>query len=248
MYDLIISDIDGCLSPEDSSPMNLEKLALIAQHNQLAFRQGDRPKLTLCTGRPIAFVEALCRVLQNRDIPCVAENGVWLFDPQNNQCSMDPSITQDQLEMVHAAERLSFEMFQDQGVTLQPGKSASVTLYHPDPEVIHGVIPALEAEFEKREWQFRVSPTLFYINCDLPQINKASGIDQLLARTNIDPKRTAGIGDTTSDLAIADRVETFGCPANAFAEVKEAADFVSQFEQIDGVLDFMQYLESQSDA
>jgi hypothetical protein len=43
-------------------------------------------------------------------------------------------------------------------------------------------------------------------------------------------------------------VETFGCPANAFAEVKEAADFVSQFEQIEGVLDFMQYLESQSDA
>ena len=154
MYDLIISDIDGRLSPEDSSPMNLEKLALIAQHNQLAFRQGDRPKLTLCTGRPIAFVEALCRVLQNRDIPCVAENGVWLFDPRDNQYSMDPSITPDQLEMVHAAERLSLEMFQDQGVTLQPGKSASVTLYHPDPEVIHGVIPALEAEFAKREWQF----------------------------------------------------------------------------------------------
>ena len=161
---------------------------------------------------------------------------------------MDPSITPDQLEMVHAAERLSLELFRDQGVTLQPGKSASVTLYHPDPEVIHGVIPALKAEFEKRGWQFRVSPTLFYINCDLPQINKASGIDQLLMRTNIDPKRTAGIGDTSSDLAIADRVKTFGCPANAFAEVKEAADFVSQFEQIDGVLDFMQYLESQSDA
>ena len=26
MYDLIISDIDGCLSPEDSSPLNIEKL------------------------------------------------------------------------------------------------------------------------------------------------------------------------------------------------------------------------------
>jgi len=38
--------------------MNLEKLATIAQHNQLAFQHGDRPKLTLCTGRPIAFVEA----------------------------------------------------------------------------------------------------------------------------------------------------------------------------------------------
>ncbi|MBV1928842.1 MAG: DUF255 domain-containing protein, partial [Gammaproteobacteria bacterium] len=61
----------------------------LKKHNELP--EGDRPKLTLCTGRPIAFVEALCRVLQNRDIPCVAENGVWLFDPRDNQYSMDPS-------------------------------------------------------------------------------------------------------------------------------------------------------------
>ncbi|MEC7565194.1 MAG: HAD family hydrolase [Planctomycetota bacterium] len=245
MYDLIISDIDGCLAPEDSSPMDLAQLTKIAHHNQHAFDFGDRPKLTLCTGRPIAFVEGLCRILQNRDIPCVAENGVWLYDPRDNGYHLDPTITPAQLAMVRDAEQLAVERFHDQGVTLQPGKTASVTLYHPDPGILQEVIPQLTSAFEQQGWNFRVSPTLFYINCDLPQISKASGIDRLLASTGVDPQRTAGIGDTTSDLAIADRVETFGCPANAMDEVKEVADFVSDYEEVEGVLDFMHSLESQ---
>ena len=242
MYDLIISDIDGCLSPEDSSPLNLTKLSLIAEHNRLAFENHDRPKLTLCTGRPIPFAESLCRLLQNPSIPCVAENGVWLYNPSCNGYLMDPSITDKQLEMVHEAELFSLKTYRNEGLTLQPGKSASVTLYHPDPVVLQRIAPQLQQQFDQNGFEFRVSLTLFYINCDLPQITKASGIDRLLEMTGVDAERTAGIGDTSSDLAIAQRVETFGCPANAIQSVKEAAHFVSEYEQIDGVLDFMQFL------
>ncbi|MBK95538.1 MAG: hypothetical protein CMJ79_07455 [Planctomycetaceae bacterium] len=245
MYDLIISDIDGCLSPEDSSPLNVEKLSRIADHNRLAFAKNDRPKLTLCTGRPIPFAEGLCRLLQNSGIPCVAENGVWLYDPSCNGYLMDPSITDQQLEMVHEAELFSLKNYRQEGLTLQPGKSASVTLYHPDPAVLQRIAPQLQDEFDRNGFEFRVSLTLFYINCDLPQITKASGIDRLLERTGVDASRTAGIGDTSSDLAIADRVQTFGCPANAIESVKAVADYVSQHEQIDGVLDFMNYLMEQ---
>lgn len=242
MYDLIISDIDGCLSPEDSSPLNIEKLMLLANHNRLAFEQHDRPKLTLCTGRPIPFAEGLCRLLQNPSVPCIAENGVWLYDPSCNGYLMDPSITEKQLEMVHEAEMFSLKTYGKDGVTLQPGKSASVTLYHPDPAVLQRIAPELQEQFDQNGFDFSVSLTLFYINCDLPQITKASGIDRLLKMTGVDPERTAGIGDTSSDLAIAKRVKTFGCPANAIDSVKEAAHFVSEYEQIDGVLDFMQFL------
>ena len=245
MYDLIISDIDGCLSPEDSSPLSIEKLNLVAEHNRLAFSQHDRPKLTLCTGRPIPFAEGLCRLLQNPSVPCVAENGVWLYDPSCNGYLMDPSITEKQLEMVHEAELFSLKTYRKDGVTLQPGKSASVTLYHPDPKVLQRLAPELQQQFDQHGFEFRVSLTLFYINCDLPQITKASGIDRLLEVTGIDPSRTAGIGDTSSDLAIAERVKTFGCPANAIESVKQAPHFISEHEQIDGVLDFMQFLMDQ---
>ena len=191
MYDLIISDIDGCLSPEDSSPLNVEKLSRIADHNRLAFANNDRPKLTLCTGRPIPFAEGLCRLLQNSGIPCVAENGVWLYDPSCNGYLMDPSITDQQLQMVHEAELFSLKTYRQEGLTLQPGKSASVTLYHPDPAVLQRIAPQLQDEFDRNGFEFRVSLTLFYINCDLPQITKASGIDRLLERTGVDASRTA---------------------------------------------------------
>lgn len=242
MYDLIISDIDGCLSPEDSSPLNIKKISQIAEHNRLAFTQNDRPKLTLCTGRPIPFTEGLCRLLQNPSIPCVAENGVWLYDPSSNGYLMDPSITDQQLEMVHEAELFSLKSYRQEGVTLQPGKSASVTLYHPNPAVLQRIAPQLQESFDQHGFEFRVSLTLFYINCDLPQITKASGIDRLLEMTGVPADRTAGIGDTSSDLAIAQRVKTFGCPANAIDDVKQVAHFVSEHEQIDGVLDFMDFL------
>ena len=61
-------------------------------------------------------------------------------------------------------------------------------------------------------------------------------------QTGVPADRTAGIGDTSSDLAIAQRVKTFGCPANAIDDVKQVAHFVSEHEQIDGVLDFMDFL------
>lgn len=243
-YDLLICDIDGCLAPETSEPMNIEKLNLVAKHNQLASQLHDRPLITLCSGRPIPFVETLCRVLQNSTIPCVAENGVWLFDPSNNGYSMDESIGAEEISMVHAAEQRMMELYQDHGVRIQPGKSASLSLYHPDPDYLKSIAPAIEREFQQQGWPLRVSLTLFYINCDFAQISKATGIRRLLAETGIDALRTAGIGDTSSDLGIAEVVQTFGCPANAIERVREAADFVSEYEQIDGVLDFISFLET----
>ena len=40
--------------------------------------------------------------------------------------------------------------------------------------------------------------------------------------------RLAGIGDTTSDLAIREQVSFFACPANALDEVKDVADYVAR--------------------
>src|SRR5512134_2563031 len=92
-FDAVISDIDGCLSPESSTPMNAAALAQIAEHNRLAQESGDRPVLTVCSGRPQPFAEAMCRLLANRTLPCVAENGVWMYSPADNRYEMDPAIT-----------------------------------------------------------------------------------------------------------------------------------------------------------
>ena len=241
-FDLIVCDIDGCLSPESHAPINDVALSRLAAHNRLAVSRKDRPIVTLCSGRPIAFVEAMSRFIHNTLIPCVGENGVWLYRPDVNVFEMDPTITDEHLEIVHEASKLLRREYEFQGVTQQPGKSAAVTLYHQNTEYLRSILPAVADELDRRDWPFRVSMTWLYINCDLRHISKATGIERLLAHTGIDPSRVAGIGDTMSDKYVADRVAFFACPANADPQIKQAADYTSPLDEIDGVLDILSQL------
>ncbi len=77
---------------------------------------------------------------------------------------------------------------------------------------------------------------------DLRHVNKGTAIDRLLAETGIDPVRIAGIGDTMGDRFIAERVAWFGCPANAEAEIKKSASYVSPHPEVEGVLDILKRL------
>ena len=241
-YDLVICDIDGCLSPESHAPIDISRLSKIAEHNRIAIQDRDRPVVTLCSGRPIGFVECLCRLIQNTEIPCIGENGVWLWRPSDNSFECDPAITDDHFEVVHEARNLLRSLFHANGVIQQPGKSASVALYHPDPDYLRSVMPTITEEFRKRNWPIRVSMTWFYINCDLQHVSKATAIDRLFHQTGFSPERTAGIGDTMGDRFIAERVSWFGCPANSDAEIKKAGTYISQLDEIEGVLDILDQL------
>lgn len=239
-YDLVICDIDGCLTPEAPGPMDLARLAQVADYNRRAAEQRDRPLLTLCSGRPVSYVEAMCRLLHNCLLPAVAENGVWLYDPQSNVAEMDPAITSEQRDMIQTATQLLTSRFAGDGLTLQPGKAASVTLFHPQHEQLAAILPEVARVVAERHWPLRVSMSWYYVNCDLPHISKGSGVRRLLATTGIPPPRTLGIGDTAGDKAIAHNVSFFACPANAEAELKRLAGYVSPFAEVAGVLDILQ--------
>ncbi len=241
-YDLVICDIDGCLSPESHAPIDIAGLSKLSEHNRFAIQHRDRPVVTLCSGRPIGFVECLCRLIQNTVIPCIGENGVWLWRPEDNSFECDPAITAEHLEIVNEARKLLRSLYQASGVVQQPGKSASVALYHPDTAFLRSLVSTIDEEFQKRNWPIRVSMTWLYINCDLQYINKATAIDRLINQTGIELERTAGIGDTMGDRFIADRVSWFGCPANSEPEIMKAAAYVSSHEEVEGVLDIIDQL------
>ena len=238
-YDAIICDIDGCLSPEASEKFDVASLARVAQHNRLAVERGDRPILTVCSGRPQPFAEAISRLVANTMMPCIAENGVWLWDPVTNVYEMDPAITPAHLKMIREAADWLHAEFGPRGVTQQPGKAASVSLYHSDTPFLKSIAPQVEAEFARRGWPLRVSSTVCYINCDLKHIDKGTAIDRLTARTGLRRERLAGIGDTAGDKFIADRVKWFACPANAVAAIKEHAHYVSPQAEAEGVVDIL---------
>jgi len=241
-FDLIVSDIDGCLQPESNTAMDLASLTQIAEWNRTAAQTADRPMITLCSGRPQPFVEAMCKLLANLRVPCIAENGVWMYDPRTNDYLMDPTITRDHLAAVREAADWLHHEFAPRGVSQQPGKAASISLYHPDPEFLKSIGPRIETAFNSRGWPLRVSMTWFYINCDLKHISKATGMQRLLKILGLAPARVAGIGDTMSDLAIREHCAWFACPANAAPQIKAHADFVAPSPEAHGVIEILDQL------
>jgi len=243
-YDAIICDIDGCLGPESAAPLDAPALARIARHNREAIEAGSGAVVTLCSGRPQPFVEALCRLLSNTSVPCIAEMGVWVYDPRNQGFLLDPAIRPEHLRAVREATGWIEETLIPRGVVIQPGKSASISLWHPDTSMLMGLRPALETQFARAGWPLRVSSTVAWINCDLAHVNKDTGIARVLAMTGLRRDRLAGIGDTLGDLAIRRSVAWFGCPANAAPELKREADYVSPHAEVEGVLDILDRLSA----
>lgn len=246
-FDLVLCDIDGCLVAETTAPFDLPSLSAIAAHNRAAQEQFDRPVLTPCTGRPQPFAEAICRLTANRTVPAICENGVWLYHPGPNIYSMDPSIEEPHLRVVPELQAWLLSEFgpkgrerRGRGIALQPGKAASVSIYHPEVEYVRELMPRLREILAERMPMFRVSMTGFYINCDLKHISKGTAIDWLLSMVKLPRERIAGIGDMPSDLPIRERVGFFACPSNADASVKAVADYVSPHEQAIGVLDILE--------
>jgi hydroxymethylpyrimidine pyrophosphatase-like HAD family hydrolase len=238
--DAVISDIDGCLGPESHAPLNADALAAIARANRASTRAATlTPTLTLCSGRPQPYAEALARLLSIR-IPVICEMGVWIYDPRDNRFLMDPAITPDHLAMVRAAQAwIERDLCANHGVIIQPGKSASISLWHPDTPRLMALAPTLQDRFAREGWPLRVSNTVAWINCDLTFVSKATGIDRLAAMMGYTRDRLAGIGDTLGDMAIRERVAFFACPRNADPRLAARADYVSPYDDVEGVLDIL---------
>ncbi len=250
-YDILFCDIDGCLGPESAGPMDVPSLAKVAEHNRLAQSRHDRPVVTLCSGRPQPFAEAMGKLIGNTTIPLVAENGVWVYDPATNAYLMDPAITPEHRAAVRDAAAWLESEFGPHGVSQQPGKGASISLYHADTKYLKSIAPRLRETFAARAWPLRVSMTWLYINCDLTHVSKGTGLDRVLAMLGalpprlgrpIDKARLAGIGDTPSDLAIRERVAWFGCPGNADPQLIPAADVVAKGHEAAGVVELLDSL------
>jgi hydroxymethylpyrimidine pyrophosphatase-like HAD family hydrolase len=254
-FDLVICDIDGCLSPESTAAMDLESLARLAAYNRRARETGAAPSLTLCSGRPQPFAEAMCKILDIGGVGCVCENGAWVYWPDTNRYELDPAITREHLVAVRELSDWITQRFGSPrtdlghtvGVTQQPGKIASVSLYHPDTAYLKSLMPEIERQVGQAGWPIRVSATWLYINLDLKHVSKGSGLDRLLGTLRtaaaspelFSKARLAGVGDTTSDIPIRERCAFFACPANAQAEIKKLADYCSAFDEPRGVEDIL---------
>lgn len=238
----IITDVDGCLSPEESIPWDLENFMRLAHLSREASAgRGPMAPLTLCTGRPQPYAEALMKLLDVK-APAICENGAVFYTLHNNTARYGPGVTKEKILGLRAVRQfIEKEILPDcPYAVLQFGKEAQLSLFSEQPELFGAIQPRLERFVAQRGGpELTINTSHFYLNISLAGVDKGEALRALLKELRVTREQVAGIGDTEGDLPLREAVGAFACPANARDSIKAVADYVSPRPMLEGVLDIL---------
>jgi HAD superfamily hydrolase (TIGR01484 family) len=247
----IITDLDGCISPEESVAWDLDLFTAFAQKVREANAgRGTLPPVTACTGRPQPYVETLAKILDIR-APVICENGAVLYTLHDNHARYGPGVTEEKILGLRAVRAfIDLEILPSRPeALLQFGKEAQISVYSENP----GLFPDMKArieEFTRRtggpELLINASPC--YLNISLAGVDKGSTLHALMDELDVTKDELAGMGDSEGDLPLRKAVGFFACPANASDCIKKTADYVSPLPDVAGMLDILTRPELQRQA
>jgi hypothetical protein len=236
---LLVFDIDGVLSGGEAIGLDLALLGQLAALNRRARADGGFPAVTICSGRPAPYVEALVQAIDGH-IPAVFENGAGLYQPEGYQFLRHPDL--DGLELMPIVRRRLEETVIAAGQAyIQPGKEYSLSLFPYRVEEIGRLEGWIAAALGPLGAGVDLVYSVSCLNVLLRGSSKARGIEFLAGRVGVPPEEMLGVGDTEVDTAFLQRVGCSAAPANAVAEVKAVVDYVSPFEAADGVRDILEH-------
>ncbi len=238
----IISDVDGCISPEESVAWDFEDFARFARYVRAGNRQmGQLAPMTLCTGRPQPYVEALMKIL-DITAPAICENGAVIYSLADNHARYAPGVTAQKIAGLRAVRQFieSHLLERFPSALIQYGKEAQISIYSPDPSIFSEMKQQIEHFINKANGpQLLINASHVYLNISLLGVDKGSTLRHLLGMLHINKSQAAGIGDTDGDLPLRQNVGFFACPANATAAIRQAADYVSPYPNLAGMLDIL---------
>lgn len=245
---LIVSDVDGCLTPGESGTWDWQALQTIQQINQRARHDPAVPALTLCTGRQEPYVEVLMQAIGGF-VPCIYENGCGMYQPDGYRFLAHPALTPAVRADLAAARALVSEKVVAGGLGyLQPGKDLSLSVY-PLPGVsLRSLQTAVQAGLSALGGGLAVHASASCIDVTPAGISKEHGVRWLADVTGIALDEMGGIGDSISDLSFLRVVGRSAAPGNALAAVKSAVSYVSPLANALGVLDIIRHWMSAASA
>ncbi len=236
---LVVIDVDGCLTPGEGRPWNFEALKYIAQLNRRARKDAAQLAVTLCTGRQEPYVEVLMQAI-DAHLPGIYENGGGLYFPREYRFVENPLITAAMREALGDIKTtLRREIVKTGLGYFQPGKEVSLTLYPLDQVSVHELYLATVRALDAFDAEYIVQASVSCVDVTPKGVDKGGGVRWLSRETGIPLDQMGGVGDSASDLTFLRIVGRSAAPANAADEVKAAVDYVSPYEDGDGVVDIL---------
>lgn len=238
---LVVLDIDGVLGLGEAQSFDLELLSRLAEMNRRSRQDKQYPAVTLNTGRPSAYVEAVMQAIDGWQ-PALYENGAGLYSPQTYQFQTSPELTSKLMRRFREILDIIDQNFVQTGRAYwQPGKSICHSLFAHSPNNIHDLAKDVESLVTKLSDEFAVVSAILALNIYPKHINKGTGLQWLAETTGISPAEMAGVGDSAGDIDFLRLLGYAAAPANAIIEVKQVVHYVSSEAAPHGLNDILNY-------
>lgn len=215
-------DIDGCLAAAGHAAYDLPALRRMADLNALSSVADEVPALTLVTGRPHAYVDAVSQVL-GIDLPMSFENGAGLATRRPYRAWLSQAAEAGRRDL----EAFTALVAKTPTMTLQLGKVASLSVFPVGSDYrFDDLVADVEALIISNGLALVTDPSTDCVNVLVPGVDKGSGFAWLLDELGVAPEAVAGIGDSVGDVPWLARCGVSVAPSNAADEVKGAVTHV----------------------
>ena len=234
-------DLDGCVTDPFSSP----DWSLISQLRALSDRShtdSNVPKLSICTGRPAPYTEAVGQWL-NVQVPVLFESGAGMLDLTGQQVTWNPLLPANALHISAQVKDYILQLKQ-QFPELQPESSKQIDagFVCADYQRMQQ-LAVIFSEYVKQHFpMFELHATDISISAIWPCANKGSGLEWFCQVMDIPTSSVAFIGDTSGAIPAIERAGISFAPQNADSNNKLRADFVTQTNSTGGVVEAWQQL------
>jgi HAD superfamily hydrolase (TIGR01484 family) len=245
---LIALDVDGVISKGMKSNFDYKILNILADINSCAYKNRETPSnnservlapVTIITGRPQPYVEALLQVIQGF-VPAIFEQGTGFYDPASYIIGKNPDLKN--LEMFNQIKSyVSAELAEKNMAVVQPGKEYTISLYSKNKEV-HNNLKEMILE-KNRNWD-EYFDFIYSSNClnIMPKgFHKGKGIELLSEKTGIPLCNILGVGDSDVDVEFLEKTGFSAAPANSSEKVKKAVSYIASKNYQDGLYEILEH-------
>lgn len=238
---LIVLDIDGVLSLGEANSFDLTLFKRLATLNQQARSDASVPAVTLNTGRPSPYVEAVMQAIDGWQ-PALYESGAGLYSPETYQFQETPLMKKDDKQALNLVLGIVDKALVQTGKAYwQPGKTICHSLFAISPLTIEDITEEVTVTLAQYSENFIAVPAIIALNIQPKHISKGTGLEWLAQVTGIDMAAMAGAGDSTADADFLKLIGYPAAPANATDNVKAVAKYVSPHNAATGLHDILDY-------
>jgi hydroxymethylpyrimidine pyrophosphatase-like HAD family hydrolase len=235
---LFVSDIDGCIS-EPFVPFDLEtigKIRALAATGSISGVPLAPPELTLCTGRPLGYAEAVGQALDVR-LPILFEAGAGMYNMTTGVRTWHPSFGPNVASSRREIQDWLETLVPGTTMAVDRGKHTQAGLIGADAAEIAAAVEAATEFVGTNFPDFLVAYTDISVDIMHRDLTKREGLAWLAQELGLELDELAFIGDTNGDLGGLRAVGTSFAPTNATAEVLQTVGTVTTGAGCAGVLE-----------